>query len=794
MEVNGASSPPSNEYIDINSVIDGLFPYDEPYDDQYEGIKSTIENFRRGGVSVIEGPCGTGKTLISLISALGVIRDPTTDYEQALIVTSVKQQQAAFEEDIQTINESILDTYGYARDAPAKFQPVTGLSLVGKADLCPYTDSGAIDREYISPRCSSLISNTINQASKASVSGGDSKVDGARDIVLAAQSRLNDVGVDEGSSHYETITNPEHPPEPIEFSGESVCPYYSQYIVDDEIGNDKVKYQWSMLDANTLRQKASQLGTCPYMAMRDGIANSEIIIGNYAHIFHEPTVEAITNTLLNNNTLLIVDEAHMLTEKVREYETVDISYTDVLDTIEEIDLFLEGIDSVSVETEKAAFDELRRYDTTIEDVKKFKQLVTELSQMVKRVVGSHIQGRHPDYEENIPFRNPDVLKDDRFDKWLEYINISDELIQDSKYCAKAISGGLRHLSDELEHLTQANYNTEEVGKLITKKWYGDNAEYFFEITLSGNEPFNQWSYTPDEEPQENYNIQLTLHNCMPANEVRRVVSQFGGALIMSATLNPLDVYSDTIGVSDIEKPLSKKQFDVRFPRSNRGSYIVPLTPFKKKNRGCTTDSNKTRKQYRSTIIDIIQNAKGNTLVCMPSYEEAEWIAGEIDDDLPNPTYKDMSSTNEETQALKQAFEKEDSGVLVTSLRGTLTEGVDYSGDKLSNVIVAGVPLSYPYSNEAKAVQTAFAVKFGRKNAFDYSHTLPAVYKTRQALGRVIRTSSDVGTRVLIDERYTNDHHQSVHEYLTPQEQEEYDVTQPDDIGDTVADFWMGRDV
>jgi DNA excision repair protein ERCC-2 len=263
---------------------------------------------------------------------------------------------------------------------------------------------------------------------------------------------------------------------------------------------------------------------------------------------------------------------------------------------------------------------------------------------------------------------------------------------------------------------------------------------------------------------------------------------------MSATISPLDVYSESVGVDELQRPVMKEQFGLRFPESNRGSYIVPLDQFIKGNRGKTTESNDTRRKYKQAIVDIIDNAEGNILVCMPSYKEAKWIHDAVEDTIDNPLYLDESSSNDETMALKSAFETQDDGVLFTGLRGTLTEGVDYDGDKLSNVIVVGVPLTYPYSNKAQAIQTAYAVNFGRANAFDYSHTVPAIYKTRQALGRVIRSTDDVGTRIILDERYTADHNRSAAEFLTDQEQDEFETVAATDIGDKIKTFWKGKQI
>jgi len=262
---------------------------------------------------------------------------------------------------------------------------------------------------------------------------------------------------------------------------------------------------------------------------------------------------------------------------------------------------------------------------------------------------------------------------------------------------------------------------------------------------------------------------------------------------MSATISPVDVYKETVGVDDLEIPTSSDVFNLNFPEENRGSYVVELDEYTSKNRGKDTNFNVVRQDYLGVVCDVLENAEGNTMICMPSYSEAKWIGELVDKKFEQAVYIDQPSTNDETIAMKHQFEKEDSAVLTTSLRGTLTEGVDYSGDRLSNVIICGVPLTYPYSNHALAIQTAYAIRFGRANAFDYSFSVPAIYKTRQAIGRVIRNSEDVGTRVLVDERYAEDGgRKSVRNLLSKQEQSEFVTVKPEMIGTVIGAFWSQR--
>jgi DNA excision repair protein ERCC-2 len=113
------------------------------------------------------------------------------------------------------------------------------------------------------------------------------------------------------------------------------------------------------------------------------------------------------------------------------------------------------------------------------------------------------------------------------------------------------------------------------------------------------------------------------------------------------------------------------------------------------------------------------------------------------------------------------------------MRGTLTEGVDYRGDRLAAAVVCGVPIVDTSSPRTRAVRTAYDRRFG--DGFRYALAVPAVRKARQAVGRVIRGPEEVGVRVLLDERYARDSWDSVRDLLGP-DRAEFQPVSPDMLG------------
>ncbi len=92
--------------------------------------------------------------------------------------------------------------------------------------------------------------------------------------------------------------------------------------------------------------------------------------------------------------------------------------------------------------------------------------------------------------------------------------------------------------------------------------------------------------------------------------------------------------------------------------------------------------------------------------------------------------------------------------------------MSYDGDDARTVVVVGVP--YPHLDDRMdAVQDAYDVAFGVGEddaGWRYAVEIPTIRKTRQALGRVVRSPDDFGARILLDKRYTEAAEMEMHDY------------------------------
>jgi DNA excision repair protein ERCC-2 len=110
-------------------------------------------------------------------------------------------------------------------------------------------------------------------------------------------------------------------------------------------------------------------------------------------------------------------------------------------------------------------------------------------------------------------------------------------------------------------------------------------------------------------------------------------------------------------------------------------------------------------------------------------------------------------TKQEKDEFLDSFKKykETGAVLLGVIGGNFSEGVDLPGDYLKCVVIVGLPLQRP-DLETEALIKYYDDKFNK--GWDYGYLLPAFNKALQSAGRCIRTETDKGVIVFLDERYS----------------------------------------
>lgn len=795
-----------------------IFGHEEPYPEQADGIDAAIEGAEQGGYTLIEGACGTGKTMLALTAGIDRVRDPASQFERVFVLTSVKQQLTQFEADLRAINSNL----------PDDSRPVSGLTLVGKADVCPYsmTETGGIDDSSVYDRCEGLRERTRDLSGE----GGETTAAALASEARSQQVGLADSGEDSGRASFLSVAGEAAPYRPdTEMYGDTeYCPFYAGYLEnlpDDGDTIEAVPFDIEgrgHLGTDELVRLAAGQGVCPHSTMGALVPEVEVVIGNYYHAFDPVTTTTFTGALLDESTFVVCDEAHMLEPRVRDLVSDRVADTSLRDAVSELTRLVQPLqfdgddgpdggsssaglgsgggggdattapDSVAGDaaTDAASLIRAELVDSDIDraDLERLREFLSALRGELDHTVRTELDRTHPGWADKmqtlddteIPLRDPETPREDDLTVWADEAGYDDAVWRQADVVARFASMMLDTLED-----TDQTRAIEGVGRTLSA-WHRVGHETYFrelelERTWDDTEPADSW--------RRGFNARLVLYNCVPGEAIGDRLADFGGGILMSATLEPLDTFRSVTGLDRLEergRPVNERTYALSFPAANRDSYAVDVPKFTHDNRGPVGQESQTR-QAHAAAAAAVASRPGNVLVGMPNYAEAEWMAGELRDRVEKPVLLDESSGADETAELKSAFFSGQQKVLVTSLRGTLTEGVDYRGDRLAAAVVCGVPIINTAAPRTKAVVAAYDREFG--DGFETALTVPAVRKARQAVGRVIRGPNEAGVRAFVDARYARESWNAVRSHLPDHEREEYSPVSPDMLDFALDQFW-----
>lgn len=260
---------------------------------------------------------------------------------------------------------------------------------------------------------------------------------------------------------------------------------------------------------------------------------------------------------------------------------------------------------------------------------------------------------------------------------------------------------------------------------------------FLKISLLFSERYLYYIFKNDN------TIKLTLF-CLDTSRFLKNISDRVKALTyFSATLSPINYYVTSLGGDENDPYLLLSS---PFPKNNLLVLVAHKVSIVYKNR------EKTYQEVVDYIKAFISNKIGNYFIYLPSYEYLDNIKEllDFDDVISYFQRKDMSDLEKEEFLSNFKSNPTETTLGFVIIGGAFSEGIDLVSDRLIGAVIVGIGL--PKIN----FESDEMVKYYDKNEIkgrNFAYLYPGMNKVMQALGRVIRSESDRGAVLLIDERY-----------------------------------------
>ena len=679
---------------------------------------------------LLEGAPGTGKTLSALVPALHHARE---EDKTVVITTNVHQQMRQFVADARAITEQ---------------KPIRAVVFKGKASMC-HIDVGYQECQTLRDTTRSVVEKRADKAELKQ-----------REQALLDRMRSGDDSAAEArSAVMDELDTIDQELEDMESS--NVCDYYYNNLVED---TDDF-FSWLFEDVRTpddIYEYAGEQGFCGYELLKEGMEGVDLVVCNYHHLLDPMIREQFFRWLDRDpeDVITVFDEAHNIESAARDHATRTLTENSLESALDELD---------DVDDSRAEY--------------------------ARNVVGAFYRALKSTYEENLP----SYERDDVGDGWHDVSIASDERRDDLTMSFLQNYEG-RGIDKEVELALQLGQSLDEDyeqaykdGETTSRKECQTlQAAAFIEAWMDDGGKLGQHpmcSVRRDGGTEEIYG-RAELYTCIPREVTKSLFEEVYASVLMSATIRPFDVTEDVLGLDDV----ATLAYGLEYPEENRRTYAVEGPALFASARG----ERETQETVTATLRDVIRFTPGNALLFFPSYAEAKRYyerlgggQGLVDEERRTEFFLDEAGTP--TEDLRQGFVTSDNGALFTSLWGTLAEGVSFDGDDARTVAVVGVP--YPHLSERmEAVQDAYDRAYSDRSkeaGWRYAVEIPTIRKTRQALGRVIRSPDDFGVRVLLDKRYTDNDmgKYSVRESFPPEEREELIDIGPDKLKFAMMNFY-----
>ena len=485
-------------------------------------------------------------------------------------------------------------------------------------------------------------------------------------------------------------------------------------------------------------EKSKTFGVCAWQTCRSAVKDCDILVCDYNHVFAEQVRE---NSLPSmgislQNSIIIVDEAHNLPDRIRMSMERVITPIIVRNAAMELEEFMGSLESIAMRSSSNSSPQL------LEDV----IWAFEVIKLLRLKMANYFKILH----EKVNDDDESIVNIDDFTKLIhaacnEYEGVSGQMKLDSEndfQTKSPTNNRLEKLADTLRQVSVEVEDDEDSSEPDSHRI----SHIIESIFRFGNTSALCMVFSPKGKEGK-----ITTHLLDPGILSGPLFSRTAGSILMSGTLHPPSMYADILA---LPKNLTTKTSYVSPFAGERRPVLVARDVTTKYNQRSDDMWNK----IRAHIQALIEHSEDHIAVFCPSYRL-------LDEILEGIYFTGVNKITESRDWVKDDIDrvvaklknerKNGNRVLLCGVFGArLSEGIDYDDGVLGSVVCIGIP-NPPPSVLSNSLKEYISDKFGSQNAWRYTVTQPAINAILQAMGRPIRSVEDRALILLLDNRNDN---------------------------------------
>ena len=494
--------------------------------------------------------------------------------------------------------------------------------------------------------------------------------------------------------------------------------------------------------------KCPHYSKCHFFKARKNVADATLLIVNHHMFFADLAIRNQTGfytnySILPNYDIVVFDEAHNIEDTARNYftfETSKISFGRLMGNIYNRRVVNSSNGGAIVRlmtylNESLSSEEYEKVDELKEDA------IAELNIFYDKGIDIFDKLIYL-FSENNDNREIKI----KIDKQKMRSNKAFREVMEINSQFKESYGNLVIRINKFLN-TVSNYNLEDKEGFLFEfsRYYERLKQYYkkFEFILEGKEEgYVYWANVTTIRP----NVKLYATPFDISDELNdNLFTKMDRMVFTSATLavdNKFDYYKKSIGLMKenrrkIDERIVKSPFDYE----KQMKVYIPEDALDPTNIEFLRD-------LEEFIEGVIKNTKGHCFLLFTSYSALNFLYNQLKSRFSEKEYTLIKQNDFPRHEMIEIFKNSKNPILFGT--DSFWEGVDVQGEQLQSVIITKLPFKVPNDPVTEAIIEN--IRKNGQNPFNDYQVPQAVIKFKQGVGRLIRSKTDSGNIIILDNR------------------------------------------